>query len=113
MCWTTSFLWYRNLYHEARPARGEIRRLLGSMPRRRPGRPAAAPLHLLEVGIEVVLGRGTDGTDGAQVAQLGVDHARHLLGEVCLARRRAALDDVVDRLRAADDDRPRGIDGGS
>src|SRR4051795_2602811 len=89
MCWTTSFLWYENLYHVRRSARGEIS------------------------GLGTRLGRrgGTNGTDRAQVAQLRVDHAVHLLGQVVLAGGGATFEHVVDRLGPADHDRTRGVGG--
>src|SRR3954447_21906589 len=92
MCWTTSFLWYGNLYHGRRSARGEF----PSVP-----------------GLGTGLRRRTDGTDGAQVAQLRVDHAVHLLGQVALPRRRAAFEDEVDGLRTTDDHGARRVRGRS
>jgi hypothetical protein len=48
-------------------------------------------------------GRRPDGADFPQVGQLRVDDGVHLLGEILLARGAGPLDDVVDRLRTADD----------
>src|SRR4051812_10239082 len=91
MCWTTSFLWYGNLYHGRRSARGEF----PSVP-----------------GIGTGVGRRTHGTDGAQVAQLRIDHAVDLLGGVAPAGGRAALGHVVARPRPADHDRTRRVGDG-
>src|SRR5215213_900476 len=93
MCWTTSLLWYGNFYHGRRQAREEFSGL--------------------EPEIGVALGGGTDCTDRPQVAQLRLDDAVHLLGQVALTGRRAALEYVLDRLRPTDHDRARRVRGGT
>ena len=50
------------------------------------------------------LGRWTDRTDRPEVAELGLDHRVHLLGQIRIPRRAGALDDVGDLLGATDDD---------
>src|SRR5215207_9737882 len=91
MCWTTSFLWYKNLYQRMWSAWGEIPR----------------------IRVRVGLRRGTDRADRPQVAQLRVDHAVHLLGQVALARGRAPFEHVVDGLRPTDHDRTGRVRGRS
>src|SRR3954451_6930596 len=89
MCWTTSFLWYKNLYQRMWSPRGEISR----------------------IRIRVGLRRRTDRSDRPQVAQLRVDHPVDLLGEVALTRRCAPFEHVVDGLRATDHDRTGRVGG--
>src|SRR3954468_19847503 len=84
--WTTSFLWYQNLYHVEGSLRGEISARIHIGARGRPDRP-----------------------DRPQVAELRLDHAVDLFGQIRLAGGGTALEDVVHRLGAADHDGARRV----